>query len=105
VGDNQTVADLDVDADSGVVERFDGAFMRGPVQVAYVAGRAEVPANVQLAALIILQHLWRTRLGSPVPSATVTEQTPRVYGAMVPSGFAIPNRALELLGERIGGFA
>lgn len=104
-GVTQTVGNLDLDLEAGTFERADGAFMLGPVRVTYVAGRTEVPPNVHLAALIILQHLWRTRLGGPVPSATVQEKTPNVYGGQMPSGFAVPNRAIELLGQQMGGFA
>ncbi len=104
-GVTQNVADLDPDLESGTFERLDGLYMPGPVRVTYVAGRAEVPPNVRTAALIILKHLWQTRLGGPVQTATVEEQMPRVYGTQVPSGFAIPNRAIELLGQQVGGFA
>lgn len=105
VGVTQTVGDLDPDLLAATFERTDGAFMPGPVRVTYVAGRAQVPDNVLLAALIILQHLWRTRLGGPVQTATVEEPTARVYGGQMPSGFAVPNRAIELLGQQMGGFA
>lgn len=96
-GLTQDVADLYLDPDAGTVERLDGACIYGPVLATYVAGRTEVPPNVSAAARIILQHLWRVRLGSPIPSALVDD--------VVPVGFAIPNRALELLGERVDGFA
>lgn len=93
----QDVADLDLDQDAGTFERIDGVHMYGPVRVTYVAGRTDVAPNVSTAARIILQHLWRVRLGNPVPSAFTDDP--------VPVGFAIPNRALELLGERVDGFA
>ena len=62
----------------------------GPVTVAYVVGRLVVPDAIRLATLIIAAHLWRTQQGS----------TPASFGDDVtatPIGFAVPNRAVELL--------
>jgi hypothetical protein len=89
------VADLDFDAESGRVWRSDGAPIQPRQRFTYRAGRAVVPANITTAALIIVAHLWETqRSGASGPS--------RIIGAedvtAVPSlGFAIPNRALEML--------
>lgn len=97
------VSVLDVDTDTGVVRRSDVLpFLPGEYRVTYTAGRAAVPANVSLAAKLILQHLWRTNYGAARGLSgigggedfAVTEQIPGL-------GYAIPNRALQLLqGDR-----
>ncbi|MGV9242617.1 hypothetical protein [Streptomyces sp. NPDC003710] len=103
------VSALDVDADTGVLRRNDWlAFWPGPYRVVYQAGRSSVAANIALAGKLILQHLWRTQYGASRgltgigggEDYAVTEQIPGL-------GYAIPNRALQLLqGERdIGGIA
>lgn len=72
---------------------------RGTVSITYVAGAytdpALVPANIKLAARIILAHLWqadqqgyRPDFGGPDNSI-----------AMSPAGYAVPRRAVELLGK------
>lgn len=67
------------------------------VKVVYTAGRAGVPPwSVRLGALELIRHLWqltqqgggRTRVGG---SALDSDGT-----AMIPAGFALPNRVLEL---------
>ncbi|GII89627.1 hypothetical protein Ssi03_76170 [Sphaerisporangium siamense] len=93
------LADLDVDETTGVIQRKDGGRMCGPLIVTYLAGRPAIPPNVRLAALIILQHLWETQRGQVAPRFGADDTwDPRF-------GFAIPRRALELLGERVGGIA
>lgn len=77
--------------------------LNGRVVVTYVAGYAVIPATFQLAAAMIVNHLWQTQRG--------TKGSPRVGGGlsdttMVPGfAFAVPNRALELLGSGMPGFA
>ncbi|MEU5716559.1 head-tail connector protein [Streptomyces sp. NPDC020403] len=90
------VARLHVDGPSGVVAYADRSrFSGGPWTATYRAGRAVVPPTVRLAALLLLQHLWRTKNG-PARGATgaddyaVTEPVPGF-------GYAVPNRVLELL--------
>lgn len=94
-GTSYTVADLDLDAATGVVQRKDGGTLTGPLRVTYSAGRRIVPANITSAAKIILQHLWQTQQGPGRPQLgggdySVTEPVPGF-------GYAIPNRALQLL--------
>lgn len=63
--------------------------------VVYVAGRAAIPPAVALAARIILAHLWETQRGpAGLPLADPGEE-PATFGL----GFAVPNRALELLAQ------
>jgi hypothetical protein len=63
------------------------------VVVTYNAGPSTAPANVKLAARVILAHLWQSDIGptqdfgSPADSDVL----------MTPAGFAIPRRAVELL--------
>lgn len=100
------VSALDVDTHTGILRRTDWLwFFSGDYRVTYTAGRAIVPANVSLAAKLILQHLWRTKYGaargvSSSDDFLATEQVPGF-------GYAIPNRALQLLqaDRDPGGFA
>ena len=96
-GVTYTVADLDVDAETGIVRHLSGLWFYGPQRVTYTAGRAVVADNWQVAARIIIQHLWQTqRGGSRRPgmgqSDDIIEQ--QLVSVM---GFAIPRRAVELL--------
>ncbi|WP_052189864.1 phage head-tail connector protein [Streptomyces sp. NRRL S-1824] len=90
------VAGLVLDGDSGVVWRRDGQpFYGGPWSVTYVAGRGAIPPTIKLAALFLLQHLWRTQYGAARGGGgsddfSVTEPIPGF-------GYAIPNRVLQLL--------
>lgn len=74
------------------------------VAVDYVAGQAAdttaVDGNIRLAGLIILQHMWETQrpAGAGPFSQTQDDYDPRY-------SYSIPRRALELLGEPVGGFA
>lgn len=98
-GVGPAVADLATDTLGGVVRRKDRAWIGGPVQVTYVAGRAQVPPHVDLAARIILQHMWETQRGTALPRFGGEDTwDPRF-------GFSIPRRAAELLGDQIGGIA
>lgn len=94
-GMSYAVGDLDLDPQTGIVTRKDGGALNGPLRFTYSAGRAIVSANIRSAGKIILQHLWRTRQGPGRPQRgtddyDVTEPIPGL-------GFAIPNRAVQLL--------
>lgn len=93
-------AGLDLDVNAGLIRRKLGLPFYGPffawlpqVTVTYVAGwGTSVPAAFNVAARIIIQHLWESQRG---PLAMPMAGEPAV---MVPGfGFAIPNRAAELL--------
>lgn len=84
---------------SGRVTVLSGPPLAGLVTVTHVAGPASVAANVQLAALIVLQHLWETQRGR----AGLVPGGGGEY--MVPAGYALPNRACELLGIQLPGIA
>ena len=77
------------------------------VQVIYTAGLAAVPANVRLATLMLVQHLWGTsqlnKNGARPSLGGDDSFTQNPFG----SGFAVPNRVRELLqaSPRVPGIA
>ncbi len=89
------VADFTVDTFVGVLT---GQFLSGLVRVTYVAGQPVVPPNYLLATQIIVAHLWQTQRWSSLG------RQPGFDGeeALTPPGlgYAIPARAVELLGAR-----
>ena len=88
-----TLTDYVLDPDTGLVRMVSGYQFGGDVTVTYSAGRTTVPAAVSLAILIIAGHLWNTQRGVS-PTAL---QDPEASAFQSPSGYALPNRALELL--------
>lgn len=94
------VADLDVDIDSGLLRVVDGPAFSGLLQIDYEAGYVNVPDRFNLAARIIVQHLWQTQRGAVAGG----DVRPIMEGSFdnrlnLGRGYAIPNAALELLGE------
>src|SRR5882757_3091636 len=89
------VSDVDVDKNAGVVQRkLQLPFLLlGTCEVTYTAGLGTaVPPAVTIAARIIVAHLWETQRGpSGFPASGGDEMVSTL------SGFAIPNRALEVL--------
>lgn len=74
------------------------------VKVTYVTGRDTVPANIRLATLMLIQHLWSTS------QMNRNGGRPSLGGddTFVPGmGFAVPNRVKELLqpSPRVPGVA
>ncbi len=70
------------------------------IAVTCTAGLSAVPAHVRLAALITVQHLWETQRGGRDRRFTGNED------AWNPGmGYALPRRALELLGDQVSGIA
>ena len=91
-GTTWSAASIVVDPSTGELRQSSGACLSGgPWTAVYTAGQRVVDSNWQLAALIIIQHLWETQRGaSALPLAD--DETP------IPGlGFAIPNRASDLL--------
>jgi len=97
-----------IDGPTGVCRQASGIEFIGPLTVMYVAGRLEVPANIGLAARIILQQMWTTQrggsvrpgMGGGVGDRNVLEQQ------LAAQGFVIPPRAVELLSPDLQpGFA
>lgn len=66
--------------------------------VVYVAGYQVVPPEFVLAAEIIAAHLWETQRAQPVGPPALG--APDMFLSPSGQGFAIPNRAIELLGGR-----
>lgn len=102
-GNSQDVTKWKLDKQNGILVRYDGAGLQGDVTITYTAGYAEIPANYILAAKIILAHLWSTQriqnIGQQVSLGTRARPEEQV---MTPTGvgYAIPARAVELLGGR-----
>ncbi|MEU2924207.1 head-tail connector protein [Streptomyces sp. NPDC007251] len=95
-----TAPTMYVDSASGLVTVLSGPPVKGTVVATYQAGYTAVPANVRLAALIIVQHLWETQRGTMGVQLGGDTDT-YVAGR----GFAIPRRAIELLGPQLPGVA
>ncbi|MER5892281.1 head-tail connector protein [Streptomyces sp. NPDC001876] len=94
-GDPLNLDDMLLDAPKGIVWHKTGSFAGTLWTVKYTAGRSAIPATINLAARMLLAHLWRTqygaaRGGSGSDDYSVTEPIPGF-------GYAIPNRVLELL--------
>lgn len=89
--------DLDFDTTAGIIRRRDGSFFSGgPWSVVYVAGRGSVPATINVAARILLQHLWRTQYGAARGGSGGGDDFD-VNEPVVGWGYAIPNRVLQML--------
>lgn len=85
---------LSVDPFSGIVEHTGGLpFFYGPYDVQYQAGRPIIPMGISMAARIILKHLWAIQRGGAAGSFGAGEEETSMEGF----GFAVPNRALEIL--------
>lgn len=97
-GSSYEVAALDVDGSTGIVRHRAGSRLYGPLRVTYTAGRAVIPASITSAARIILQHLWRTQYGASRASGSLGGGDDFAVTEPVPGlGYAIPNRALQLM--------
>ncbi|MDH6111920.1 hypothetical protein P3T36_006897 [Kitasatospora sp. MAP12-15] len=85
---------LTVDPVRGTLRHTAGLpFWNGPYDVTYTCGRPIVPDNVLTACRIILRHLWSLERGG----AGANSQGYAADDAVMLYGYAIPNRALELL--------
>lgn len=93
------VAGLHVDGTTGIVRRLDGGrFTGGPWTAAYTAGRGTVAPTINLAARILLQHLWRTQYGASRAGVGVGGGDDYAVTEPIPGfGYAVPNRVLQLL--------
>ncbi|MFB6771141.1 hypothetical protein [Streptomyces sp. NPDC056337] len=87
---------LHVDRSTGEVLPLTGGRLDGRLRFTYRAGRTVIPENILAGARIILEHLWLTQRGNRGGLAgggqdyAVTEPIPGL-------GYAVPNRALQLL--------
>lgn len=100
-------AGLDIDPNAGTIRRKLGYPFYGPyftwlpaMTITYVAGwGTQAPAAVNLAARIIVKHLWDTQHGPSARPSMGGDETVDLPGF----GFAIPNRAAELLDGTFNG--
>lgn len=88
------LSDYVLDGPTGVVRSASGGRFWGDVVVTYTTGFGVVPDAVWLAILIIAGHLWETQRGSS-PSVLAVQNGDQPQAGW--SGFAIPNRAADLL--------
>lgn len=87
-------AGLSVDPITGIIRQPTFFPWVGPLTVTYIAGRTVIPPDVQLAARLLLQHLWATkRAQSAAPMAGGFNDVQPTPGA----GYLWPNRVRELL--------
>lgn len=91
------VADLVLDGETGRVSLASGASLYGPLRFTYRAGRPVIAENINGAARIILQHLWRTQRGSNRGSLPGSSSDYSVTEPIPGLGYAIPHRAVQLL--------
>ncbi|MET7779568.1 head-tail connector protein [Streptomyces mirabilis] len=91
--------DVVLDNELGIIRRVDGSvFYGGPWTAVYTAGRGTVTPTINLAARILLQHLWRTQYGASRAGAGIGGGDDYSVTDPVPGwGYAIPNRVLQLL--------
>lgn len=89
------LSQLSVDPRTGEVTHILGLPMfYGEYDIVYWAGRAYIKPNVMLGAQVILKHLWAMERNN----GRLTGFTPSAADDVsVLFGFAIPNRALEML--------
>ena len=103
-----TITGFLVDADAGLLRgvvrapRNPWAWAPGPLTATYTTGTGQVPASVRLAVCVIAGHLWETQRGGSSPNALALQSGPE---EPIPAGlgFAIPNRARELLAPYVRG--
>jgi hypothetical protein len=96
-----TLSDYELDPATGLVRLANGSWFYGNFTVTYTTGRADVPASIRLAILIVAEHLWETQR---MPGQS-RDSAPAGFGGLdgIPDasssgrGFLIPNRAEELL--------
>ncbi|MFF7949423.1 head-tail connector protein [Streptomyces griseorubiginosus] len=97
-GSGYAVDSLDLDGAIGTVRRLDGGRLYGPLRITFTAGRGEVPATINLAARIMVQHLWRTQYGSSRGLSGIGGgDDASVNEPIAGWGYAIPFRVLQLL--------
>jgi hypothetical protein len=98
-GKTYAASEHTTDGASGLLRLNNGTWA-GDITVTYTAGRAVLPAAVGLAVLVITAHLWETQRGN-TPSALPTNPDEATFDPG--RGFAVPNRALELLRPYLTG--
>lgn len=99
-GTVMSLADLEVDTNAGIIRRkLELPFWsRGPYYtVVYTAGwGTALPAAFNLAARVILQHLWEIQQGPGTRPSMGGPDMTHTYRD-IGERFAVPNRALEIM--------
>jgi hypothetical protein len=90
------LANLRVDSD-GILYVVYGQALRGRLFLTYIAGYMDIPANFTRATKIIIKHLWQTEQ-QPSLGPRPFQQEDDSGMVQTSLGFAIPNRAAQLLG-------
>ncbi|MEA5453299.1 hypothetical protein SPF06_01055 [Sinomonas sp. JGH33] len=101
-----TGSQLHVEPDGRTWALTGNAALTGRVTVVYTAGQPIIPDTCILATAIIVQHLWRTHRGSsggfmPGMGGTSGDDTVNVPGY----SYAVPRKAVEILGAPLPGIA
>lgn len=100
----QDITKWHLDGTCGILTNYQFRWFNGrDMTVTYEAGYTEIPANYILAAKIILAHLWTTqRIQNIGQQVTLGTRARPEEAIITPAGlgFAIPMRAVELLGSR-----
>lgn len=103
-GQTFTPSEWVLDPDSGTMTRTNRSFHGwSDLVVTYTAGFNVIPANYILAAKIILKHIWETQRIQNIGRQPLLGQA-RFQGEQILTpqgqGYAMPYRAIELLGGR-----
>lgn len=87
-----------VDDKVGIL-RHTSRFPSGFVKVEHQPGRDPIPANLMLASLELLRHLWKTQRGNlgNRPGLRGEALDPTQTTEKAPIGFSFPNRVEELI--------
>jgi hypothetical protein len=85
-----------VKPNAGIVRYRTGGWFTGLHEVVYIAGQSVIPSNYARAALIIIEHLWQTERPFATGMDGAYDDSMHLVRGM---GFAVPNRAIELLGK------
>lgn len=96
-GVSYPVGGLVLDPETGEVRRRDRGVFRGLLLVTVQAGRPEVTPTINLAARMLVQHLWRTQHPTRSGGLPGGGDDYSVSQPIPGFGYAVPNRVLELL--------
>ena len=92
------LSQLYADPQKGTVRHTSGLpFYYGPFIWQYTAGYTTVPYAIRLAGSITLRHLYGFERGGAAVAAAGSTAGADEMTQMTPFGFAVPNRAIELL--------
>ncbi|MFD5251330.1 head-tail connector protein [Streptomyces bobili] len=96
-GVSYPVDGLVLDPDTGEVRRRDRGVFRGLLLATLQAGRPEITPTINLAARMLVQHLWRTQHPTRSGALPGGGDDYSVSQPIPGFGYAVPNRVLELL--------